>query len=378
MKYRSFRDTGINISLLGLGCMRFPRLKGSELIDYEKAEAIIDHAYANGVNYFDSAYVYNNGDSERVTGKALSKYPRDSFMLATKMPGHKPKCEQDVYDIFNEQLERCGVDYFDFYLCHNLNDSTYDVFTNDYLIKALESIKAQGKIRYLGFSSHAKPDMLEKFASLRDWDFAQIQFNYLDWTYQDAKRQYEILNSRGIPIVVMEPVRGGRLASLSPEIDTKLKAYSPDKSIASWALRWAASHSGVLTVLSGMNAIEQVVDNIETMSNHEPLNADEQTIIDAAVSELLAKTLAPCTGCRYCIECPVGIDIPAMIEVYNDFTLSSNPFALMPISRQPAGKTPADCVDCGTCESLCPQSIMISDIMESLTASLNKAPPQRR
>jgi len=377
MKYRSFRNTGIDISLLGLGCMRLPRLQGSELIDYEKAEAIIDLAYASGINYFDTAYVYNNGDSERVTGKALSKYPRDSFMLATKMPGHMPKSEQDVYDIFNEQLERCGVDYFDFYLCHNLNESTYNTFTSDYMFKALENIRAQGKIRYLGFSSHADPDMLEKFVNLRDWDFAQIQFNYLDWSYQDAKRQYEILSSRGIPVIVMEPVRGGRLASLSPEIDAKLKAYAPDKSIASWAVRWAASPSGILTVLSGMSTLDQVKDNLETISNHEPLNADEQELVDGAVSELLAKTLVPCTGCRYCIECPVGIDIPAMIEVYNNYALSSNPFSLMPISRQPAGKAPADCVDCGTCESLCPQSIMISDIMENLTALANKTRPPR-
>ena len=375
MKYRSFRDKGIDVSLLGLGCMRFPRLEGSELIDYNKSEEIVDHAYANGINYFDTAYVYNNGDSERVIGKALSKYPRDSFMLASKMPGHKCSCEQDVYDIFNEQLERCGVEYFDFYLCHNINGATYDQFVNDYMLKALDNIKAEGKIRFLGFSSHGTPDLLEKFANLRYWDFAQIQFNYLDTVYQDANKQYEILNKLGIPVIVMEPVRGGRLASLSPEIDGWFKDAAPDKSVASWALRWAASPDGILAVLSGMTTMDQLKDNLATINDFTPITDAEQKLLDKAASELLSKTLVPCTECRYCIEdCPMGIDIPAMISVYNDFSLSSSPFALMPARRQPEGKRPSDCVACNTCTPHCPQSIDIPDILEKLSAILDRIP----
>lgn len=376
MKYRSFRDTGIEISLLGVGCMRFPRLEGTEMIDAEKAEAIIDYAYANGVNYYDTAYIYNAGDSERVTGKALSKYPRDSYMLATKMPGHKCKCEQDVYDLFNEQLERCGVEYFDFYLCHNVCEDSYDTFVNDYMLKALDNIREQGKIRFLGFSSHAAPELLEKFARLRYWDFAQIQLNYLDWTYQNAKRQYEILTELDIPVVVMEPVRGGKLAAFSPEIDERFARHSPDKSIASWALRWVADHENVLTVLSGMSDVDQVVDNIKTMSNPEPITEQEQAIIDFAVEKLLLKTQLPCTGCRYCIDCPEGIDIPEVLSVYNSYMLSHSPFDLMDLLAMPEGKRPGDCVECRACVELCPQGIDVPKAMRYLDKALKKNAPR--
>lgn len=378
MKYRSFRDTGIDTSLLGVGCMRFPRLEGTEQVDYAKAEAIIDYAYANGVNYYDTAYVYNNGDSERVTGKALRKYPRDSYMLATKIPGFKCKCEQDVYDIFNEQLERCGVTYFDFYLCHCLNDESYDTFVNDYMFKALDNIKAEGKIRFLGFSSHGKPALLEKFAKLRSWDFAQIQMNYLDWAYLDAKRQYEILEELELPVIVMEPVRGGRLASLSPEIDKWFKDAEPDKSVASWAIRWAAGHKNVQVVLSGMSDMEQVIDNVATISDLEPITAAEQEILDKAAQALLSKTQVPCTGCRYCIECPADIDIPVMMEVYNRYSLSHTPMELFGILRQPEGRRPGDCIACRNCAQRCPQNIEIPDILAYLDAELAKDPPRPR
>lgn len=373
MQYRGFRDTGINFSLLGLGCMRFPRKEG-ELIDYDKAEKIVDYAYANGINYYDTAYVYNSGDSERVIGKALSKYPRDSFMLASKMPGFKCKCEQDVYDIFNEQLERCGVEYFDFYLCHNINTQSYDNFDNDYMLKALANIKAEGKIRRLGFSSHAAPEMLARFADLQYWDFAQIQLNYLDWTYQDAKRQYEILTERGIPIIVMEPVRGGRLASLGSELDGWFKDFAPDRSVASWAIRWAASHKNVLCVLSGMSDMEQIEDNIATISDFEPITPAEQELLDKATGVFLSKNQVPCTGCRYCIDCPIGIDIPAMMKIYNEYSLSKVFFDLFGIREHPEGQRPEDCISCRACVQMCPQNIEIPEIMEYLATEAQKSP----
>ena len=297
MQYRDFKQTGIKTSLLGMGNMRLPRIPGKgEAIDYEKAEEILDYAYSHGVNYFDTAYMYHGGESESVVGRILSKYPRDSYYLATKMPGFTCKDEDDVKRIFNEQLRRCGVDHFDFYLCHSVTDENIETYLAGFIIPYLEQMKAEGKIRYLGFSSHASPETLERFASVRDWDFAQIQMNYLDWTYQDAKRQYDILTARGLPVVVMEPVRGGRLASVTPEADALMKEHAPDKSIASWAVRWVCSHENVLVMLSGMSNMEQVVDNVATVSDFKPVTAEEQEILDKAVKLLLDKSIVPCTG----------------------------------------------------------------------------------
>ena len=218
MEYRNYRDTGLKTSLLGFGCMRFPMLEDGKTIDRALTEKMVDLAYKSGVNYFDTAYVYNGGESERTIGAILKKYPRESYFLTSKMPNFLCKNEADVARIFNESLERCGVDYFDFYLCHNVNGGNIDFYTGDnYVIPYLEKMKAEGKIRYLGFSSHGKPEELQRMVNVRDWDFAQIQFNYLDWTYQDAEAQYAILEKAGLPIMVMEPVRGGRLADLTPE-----------------------------------------------------------------------------------------------------------------------------------------------------------------
>lgn len=235
MEYRNYRDTGLKTSLLGFGCMRFPMLEDGKTIDKELSERMVDLAYANGVNYFDTAYVYQQGESERTIGAILKKYPRESFYLTSKLPNHMCKNADDVYRIFNESLANCGVEYFDFYLCHNVNSTNIDFYTGEnYIIPVLEQLKAEGKIRYLGFSSHGKPEELQRMVNVRDWDFAQIQFNYLDWSYQDAKQQYEILEKAGLPIMVMEPVRGGRLANLG-DIAKPLQAYAPDKSVASWA-----------------------------------------------------------------------------------------------------------------------------------------------
>lgn len=383
MKYRKFRDTGIETSILGMGCMRLPTKPGTRDVDYAKAEEIIDYAYANGINYYDTAYVYNDGDSERCTGKALSKYPRDSYMLATKlpmgMPGLKYTCPQDVIDIFNIQRERCGVEYFDFYLCHNINESTIDSFKVDFLIPTLLELKEQGLIRYLGFSSHGSPEILEDFASLRDWDFAQIQLNYLDWTYQDAKQQYEILTRRGIPVIVMEPVRGGRLADLGDPHNGLLRARSPEASIASWALRYVADFPNVQVVLSGMSTMDQIIDNIKTMSAGKPLSGEEREMLEGIARAILGDNLLPCTACHYCTDtCPVGLDIPDLIEILNDYSLSKDAFALMPLDRMPAEKNPENCIKCSECVSHCPQKIEIPDALERLVAESAACPRPNR
>lgn len=379
MEYRKFKDTGLKTSLLGMGCMRLPLIPGKgEAIDYEKAEEIIDYAYEHGVNYFDTAYVYNGGESEKVVGRALKKYPRDSFFLVTKMPGPLCENEDDVRRIFNEQLERCGVDYFDFYLCHNINEYSVDKFMAGYIIPVLEEYKTQGKIRFLGFSSHGSPELLEKFAKLRDWDFAQIQLNYFDWDFQDAKRQYEILTNLGIPVMVMEPVRGGRLASLCPEADKLMLDYAPDKSIASWALRFAASLPNVQVVLSGMSTMDQVIDNVNTFSNFQLLNEEEHRIIRQAVEILKAKTFLPCTGCRYCIECPMELPIPDLLSALNEYNLSPSPFALMRVFDMEEKKRPENCIECRQCVSRCPQGIDVPEALGQLAKLVRETPPPPR
>ena len=377
MELRTFRDTDVKTSLLGLGCMRFLKTGNGEEIDYEPSEKVIDYAYKNGVNYFDSAYVYNVGDSERVMGKALSKYPRKSYLIATKIPWMKCGSRQSMLEAFDEQLERCRTDYIDFYLCHNVNTHSYDAFTQEHVIPVLKELKEQGRIRYMGFSSHGTPDMLLDFVQRADWDFVQLQLNYIDWTYQDAKRQYEILTERGIPVMVMEPLRGGRLANLPSEsMKNRLLNYSPDASCASWALRFAASLPNVQVVLSGMNDIEQVRDNVKTMSGFKALSSEEQEILDATAREFLSLTQVPCTQCGYCApHCPQEIDIPMLINMYNEYQISRKPLQLVPIARVPEDKRPDKCVACGACSNNCPQGIDIPRVLSALSDELRDNPP---
>lgn len=374
MEYRRYRNTDMNVSLLGMGCMRLPQQGEGELIDYPKAEEIIDCAYQNGVNYFDTAYVYADGDSERVTGQALKKYPRESFMLATKLPVRIGNCRERTLECFEEQLKRCQVDYFDFYLIHNVNEKSIDKIMESDLIEVLEELKADGRIRKLGFSSHGSPETLERFSKHRDWDFAQIQVNYFDWEYLNSKRQYEILSELDIPIIIMEPVRGGRLANLCPEANKLFTDYAPDKSIASWAMRYAAQLPNVLTVLSGMSSVEQVKDNIATLSPLVAIGPKEQKVIDEATTTLKDKSLLPCTGCRYCIECPIQIDIPAMMDTYNNYTLSNFILDLLPAARQPDDRKPDKCIACGQCVLRCPQSIDIPKVLAYIAEASANVP----
>lgn len=377
MRYRSYRNTSVCTSLLGMGCMRLPNIDGDRTrIDMEKAQALIDLCYQNGINYFDTAYVYGNGASERFLGQALSKYPRNSFYLADKMPSWLLKSHKDVERIFQEALDRCGVDYFDFYLCHNVSEDTLDAFLDPALgvIPFLEEMQRQGKIRYLGFSSHGTPKMLQTFADLRPWDFAQIQLNYLDWTFQDAKQQYEILTERNIPIMVMEPLRGGRLASLCPEANKLLQQMHPDRSIASWAFRFAAELPNVQVVLSGMNAIDQLQDNLHTLATENPLTAGEREVLDRAIAIFQKEFIIPCTGCNYCSGCPMELDIPVFLKAYNEYAISESPTALSPILEYPGDRQPKTCVGCNQCAEHCPQHIDIPRYMLSLAEIIGKMP----
>lgn len=373
MLLRNFEKIQALPSILGFGTMRLPKLyPGKEDIDYEKAEAMIDYAYANGVNYFDTAYPYHDQMSEAFIGHALKKYPRDSFYLADKLPGWFLKEKADVDKIFETQLERCQVEYFDFYLCHALNREKFKIYEDLDVCSMLDIRKANGQIRHLGFSFHGVPEDLEYIINQHDWDFVQIQLNYLDWERQDAKRQYEICQAHGLPCVIMEPVRGGTLANLSPDAVQVLKAADADASVASWALRFAASLPNVMTVLSGMSTMDQVEDNVKTMVDFKPLTDGELAAVAEANRIFLENTLVPCTGCRYCMDCPAGVDIPGMFKVYNDYRIGK--FAPGFIQAYEAMKDhSADfCVACGACMSHCPQAIQIPDKMEEIRKCYSK------
>lgn len=372
MQYKQL--CGEKLSRLGMGNMRLPTTDGK--IDKVKAQAIIDYLMAEGVNYYDTAYMYHGGESEKFVGKALRKYPRDSYFLATKMPSSELDKGRSPQEIFEEQLAKCGVDHFDFYLLHNMSENSYDVFTSEEkgVIPYLLEQKKIGRIRHLGVSSHAKPETLKKFLDLchEAMEFVQIQLNYLDWDMQDAKSQYEIISSYELPVWVMEPCRGGRLASLSPAADKVLKDAAPEASIASWAFRWVHSLDNVGVVLSGMTQMDQAVDNVKTFSQGKNLSEVENGTLMKALDLFRSEVNVPCTVCHYCDGCPMGIDIPAVLALYNNFQLNKSPFIRMQLDKLSAG--PADCIACGACKPKCPQNISIPEVMAEFAAEIEKLP----
>lgn len=374
MHARRFHPTGSDISLLGFGLMRLPLAKeGKSDINEALATSLVDRAIAAGVNYFDTAWPYHEGLSEPFAGRALSRHPRETWHLASKMPTWEIRSPDDVERIFAEQLKRCRVEYFDFYLAHNLNRESCKAADAHGMYRILQRKKEEGLIRALGFSFHDEPALLERLVTEEPWDFAQIQLNYIDWEATDAKQQYAVLASRGIPVVIMEPVRGGALASLNPEATGMLKKAAPEASTASWALRFAASLPGVLTVLSGMNAPEQLEDNIRTMSDFKPLTDEERTVIAGAAASYLTSGAVPCTGCRYCMDCPAGVDIPRVFAIYNHYrTQEGLPNARVmfdALYRSLSESAQAKhCVACGECLEHCPQGIAVPEFMEKIAA----------
>ncbi len=376
---RRFHD--LNISHLGMGNMRLPTIGERGPIDEDRAREIIEYAYEHGINYFDTAYGYHGGESERFVGKVLNQYPRESWHLATKMPGHmmrysNGRLESVGYmaghtvaspaDIFEDQLEKCAVDYFDFYLLHNLCETAYDFYADEELgvVEYLLAQKEAGRIRHLGFSAHARAETIDEFLNWRDcFEFVQIQLNYLDWTLQDAKRKYEVITNHGIPVIVMEPCRGGRLAALNEKADAMLKTARPNDSIASWAFRYLQSLPNVQVVLSGMSTMEQIVENVLLFSEPDPTTAEEMELLQQVVATMV--NLVPCTACRYCCDaCPQGLDIPKLISMYNEARFE-NPFILnFTLGAMTEVELPSACLACGDCRELCPQDIDIPDIMD--------------
>lgn len=364
-----YEKTQQEISLLGFGCMRLPVIDGEDSkIDYEKSLELIDYAYQNGVNYFDTAYGYHGGESEKFVGTALKRYPRDTFYVASKMPPWFVKEKDDLEKIFNDQLNKCQVDYFDFYLEHSLNDENYDKLEGFDTYNFLLQKKKEGKIRNLGFSFHGSLECLERILSDHEWDFVQLQYNYLDTETSNAQKEYEIIKKYNLPLIVMEPVRGGALANLCDEANALLKSERPESSIASWAIRFAASNDNILTVLSGMSNENQVKDNIKTMTDFEKITEDEAALLKKAAVIFKEYFSVPCTKCRYCTkDCPQGIDIPEMLNIWGRYRLDKSDdgytgrYQKVDISARAA-----NCITCRICESYCPQGIKISDIMSDM------------
>ena len=375
MIYRDFQD--IKLSGLGLGMMRLPVIDGDDSrIDEAAAAEIIDYAYKNGVNYFDTAWGYHNGNSELTAGKFLSKYPRDTYYLASKFPGYDNSNMPKVKEIFERQLEKCRTPYFDFYLFHNVYEGNVDDYLNpkfgilDYLLEQ----KKNGRIKHLGFSAHGSAEVIQRFLDAygEHMEFCQLQLNYMDWHFQNAKEKVELLQTAGIPVWVMEPLRGGKLAKASMEMTSVLQSMRPEETVPAWAFRFLQTIPGVTMVLSGMSNMEQIKANIATWQEDKPLNQEEFNRLVSMADEETRKGGLPCTACHYCTShCPQSLPIPELIGLYNEHKITGGGFiAPMAVGSMPEDKRPANCIGCRSCEQVCPQQIKISEMMKDFTSMI--------
>ena len=374
MIYKNF--LGKSLSALGMGCMRLPLIDGKhDNIDVDTVSQMVEYAINKGVNYFDTAWGYHDGQSERVIGKVLKKYPRESFYLASKFPGYDLNNITRVEEIFEEQLERCQVEYFDFYMFHNVCETNVDYYLDpkygifDYLIEQ----KKNGRIKHLGFSTHASQQNFLRFLDTygEHMEFCQVQLNWIDWKMQNAKAKVEELNKRNIPVWVMEPVRGGKLATLEDKYLDQLKTLRPISAVE-WAFRYLQSIQGVTVTLSGMSNMAQLQDNIAIFEQEKPLNSEELAKLYDVANQITSVGTLPCTSCRYCTtDCPMELDIPKIIELYNEHVYTGGGFlAPMAIGAMPDEKKPSACIGCQQCESVCPQNIKISEMMTDFTSRL--------
>lgn len=370
MEKRFFEKLGIEASLLGYGCMRFPT--ADDKIDEKQAQQLIDRALEHGVTYIDTAYPYHNGESELFVKKALKKYSRDSYLLADKLPLWEIKTIQDAERIFEEQLKKTGVDYFDFYLLHAMDEEKWNKTLELGILEFCDNLKAQGKIRSFGFSFHDEYEVFEKIITYRDWDFVQLQLNYIDIREQAGLRGCKLAEKLGVPIIVMEPVKGGTLASLPEEVDALFKQHIPNASTASWAMRWCGSLSNVKVILSGMSDMAQVEDNLKTFSNFKPLDDEEKAIVDRVAQTLNSRMKNPCTDCRYCLPCPAGVNIPANFAVWNNHAVYGNTArAAERWKNFKADEKAFNCIECGKCETKCPQKINIRSDLKCLQKEMD-------
>ncbi len=377
MLYKEFKDK--KLSALGFGAMRLPIINGNySRIDEKATRKMVDYAISKGINYFDTAWGYHDGNSEIVIGKILGQYPRDSYYLATKFPGYDLSNMTKVEEIFETQLKKCGVEYFDFYLFHNVCEMNIDAYLDEkygvfeYLMKQ----KKAGRIHHLGFSTHGSYSTVKRFLEAYgdNMEFGQIQLNYLDWFFQDAKSKVNLFKEYSIPIWVMEPLRGGQLVTLSKNHIEKLKKLRPNETAISWAFRFLQSIPEVTMVLSGMSNLKQLEENIQIFEEYKPLNTEEFATLLNISKEMIGANTIPCTKCRYCLEqCPQGLDIPYLIELYNEYSLTEGGFITpMDLMALPTEKQPSACISCKSCESVCPQQIKISDVLADFVEKVGR------
>lgn len=373
MEKRKLDKLGIETSLLGFGCMRFP-VTADGKIDEAEAEKMLDKAMAAGVNYYDTAYVYHGGDSEIFTGKVLKKYPRDSFYLATKLPVWLVKTAEDVDKYCEEQLQKLQTDYVDFYLLHNIGIDAWNRFKELGGVERLEALRAAGKIKYIGYSCHDSYEGFKAVLNDYDWDFCQLQFNYMDTEEQAGMRGYELTAQKQIPLIVMEPVKGGTLAGFADDITERFHAMNAEASVASFALRWVGTHPNVKIILSGMSTMEQVEDNLKTFDSFKPLSEAEQKGIEDIVTTMRSRVQNGCTGCRYCMPCPFGVDIPGSFRAWNNYHMYENYNNVKWAWENEIGDAhqPKNCAECGKCEAACPQKIAIREDLKKVQADLDK------
>ncbi|MDY2629650.1 MAG: aldo/keto reductase [Lachnospiraceae bacterium] len=378
MIYNDFQ--GKKLSALGMGNMRLPVVNGDDSrIDVETAKKMIAYCMEHGINYYDTAYGYHGGQSELVVGELLKAYERDTFYLASKFPGYDLSNMTKVKEIFEEQLKKCQVEYFDFYLFHNVCEMNINYYLDpkygiyDYLMKQ----KKNGHIKHLGFSAHGDINCMTRFLETygKDMEFCQIELNYFDYKFQDAKGKVELLNKWNIPVWVMEPVRGGQLASLSEDAEAKLKAVRPDEDVPAWAFRFLQSIPSVTMTLSGMSNMQQLQDNIKTYEENKPLNAEEMELILGIADEMIAKTTVPCTGCHYCVtKCPKQLDIPFLLKLYNEAMMAGSGMFIAPmaLASVDADKQPESCINCHSCEKVCPQTIHIPEELAKFAKKMGR------
>ena len=378
MIYNAFKD--LKLSALGMGNMRLPVVGGNDAaIDEAATEAILDDCMTHGINYYDTAWGYHSGNSELVVGKLLQKYPRESFYLASKFPGYDLSNMGRVEEIFEEQLRKCRVGYFDFYLFHNVCEMNIEQYldpqygTHAYLMEQ----KRNGRIRHLGFSAHGDIPTIRRFLEAygKDMEFAQIELNWFDWKFQNAKGKLELLKEWNIPVWVMEPVRGGQLANLQAEDAAKLRAARPDEGIPAWSFRFLQSLPQVTMTLSGMSTLQQVRDNIATYEASRPLTDDEMKLLLSVADDMIRRTTVPCTACHYCVShCPMQLPIPDLLKLYNE-SMAAGPGAFiapMALSAFAQNQQPSCCIGCRACEQVCPQQIHIPDALHDFAVRVGQ------
>ncbi len=377
MIYKKFKD--LDISALGFGAMRLPIIDGDmSKIDEPLFGSMLEYAMEHGVNYYDTAYNYHGEQSEIVLSRMLKSYPRDSYFFATKFPGFDTRNMPKGREIFERQIEKCQLDYFDFYLFHDVNNSNIDAYLDDSengLFSYIKEQKKNGRIRHLGFSVHGDYDVPKRFLEAYgdDIEFCQLQLNWVDYEFQEARRKIELLNEYGIPIWVMEPLRGGRLASLPDKYVEELGAICPGRSLPEWGFRFIQTIPNVVVTLSGMSDFEQVRQNIDIFATEEPLSDAEWDGLLAVADDMKDDMTVPCTGCKYCMSsCPKELDIPNMMSIYNDNALTGRKMSigLWVFGPGSADKLPSACIGCRSCEAICPQEIEISEVMKKLAAAI--------